>query len=204
MDVKMKRNLAMSYYWHQFPGLVHFSFINRQDNICIVPTIEAYADNDISDAKINSAYRKYLPIMITFLYKYDCTQFQFIDSSLGLVINYFIWFEDKNANYIPVDLNTSQQRATGLLKTENFSNNEKYFSRNKAAYFNLEQKANYPIGITLESYYDLLRKLCYPNAPNESLSCYELICLHSTKVNEKIVSDQCASLATLLSQSKKK
>ena len=202
MEVKMKRNLAMTYYWHQFVGLIHFSFVNRQDNCCIVPTIESYDNGETSEAKINAAYRKYLPIIITFLYKYDCTQFQFIDSSLGVVINYFIWFEDKNANYIPVELN--QQRANGMLKKENFNNNEKLFGRSKATYFNLEHKTNFPIGITLESYYDLLRKLCYPNAPKESLFCYELICLHSLKVNEKLIHEQCLALAKMLSQSKKK
>ena len=120
-----------------------------------------------------------------------------------MVINYFIWFEDKNANYIPVDLNTSQssQRAN-VMKNENF-NNEKYFNRNKSSYLNIEQKTSFPIGITLDSYYDLLRKLCYPNAPSESLSCYELICLHSITATEKLINDQCVSLATLLSQSKK-
>jgi hypothetical protein len=212
MDVKMKRNLAMSYYWHQFPGLVHFSFINRHDNNCIVPTIEAYLDNEISETKINLAYRKYLPIIITFLYKYDCTQFQFIDSLLGIVVNYYIWFEDKNANYIPVDLNTTNQQQQQsqqqhqkqrASKNENILN-EKLFRNRNNAYFNYEQKQHFPIGITLESYYDLLRKICYPNAPNESLSCYELICLHSITLNEKIISDQCVSLATILSAQSKK
>ena len=58
MDVKLKRNIAMSFYWHQFPGLVHFSFINRHDNVCVIPTIDENFEYNLNEYKINLAYRK--------------------------------------------------------------------------------------------------------------------------------------------------
>lgn len=85
MELKFNRNIAISYYWYQFPGLVHFSFINRQTNLSVIPTIESYESSNnlnISEQTISLAYRKYLPIIQMFLYKHNCTQFQFVDDKL--------------------------------------------------------------------------------------------------------------------------
>lgn len=172
IDIKAKRNISISYYWHLLPGLVHFALINRHDNLSFIPTIDTSTKFKCSSATINNTYRRYYPIIIQLLQKFDCSQFQFIDSNNKLIINYFIWFEDKNANYVPLDLNVKKSNENIL-------------------------KSNLP-GITFNNYYDVLKKMSYPNAPINSLFCYELICIHSASLGEDKVKDQCEKLVEYL------
>jgi hypothetical protein len=199
MDVKLKRNVSMSFYWHQFPGLIHFSFVNRQENTCVIPTIDKNYEYDLSEYKINLAYRKYMPIVLTFLYKNDCTQFQFTDDKLELILNYHIWFEDRKSNYIPVDFNTINQLYSNYSDLlENSKSTGKQFLESKNLLYQKSQLANiardrnqnHYFGITEKSYYDLIKTLCYPNAPSESLTCYELVCIHTSKLGEDVVKSQ--------------
>lgn len=198
MDVKLKRNISMSFYWHQFPGLIHFSFINRQENICVIPTMDKNHEYDLSEYKINLAYRKYMPICLTFLYKNDCTQFQFTDDKLELIFSYHIWFEDRKFNYIPVDFNTITQLYSSyndlLDKTTGgkqfFESKNLLYQRSQLANIARDRNQNHFFGITEKSYYDLIKTLCYPNAPADSLTCYELVCIHTSKLGEDIVKSQ--------------
>ena len=194
IDIKFKRNISMSYYWHLKPGLIHFSFINRQDNTCIVPTVDASYKYNLNEYKINLAYRKYMPIILTFLYKNDCTQFQFNDDKLELVFSYFIWFEDKNFNNIPVNFNKINQLyhnyndllATNKTSPQLFEANLLY-QRSQLVNLAKDRNQYHPPGITEKSYYDLIKSLCYPNASPDSLTCYELICIHSSKISEDVI-----------------
>ena len=196
MELKLHRNISMSYYWHQFPGLIHFSFINRQDNLCVIPTIDMCSNFDMDEKKINLAYKKYLPMVATLFYKYNCTQLQFVDDKLKLVFSYFVWFEDIKSNYIPVDLNLITQVYN---KFSSSTAGDLFYWANLA----LDQKNYKSPGITNKSYYDLLPRLCYPNAPDRSLICYELYSIHSPTLNDAKIKRQLNKLMFSLSKKAK-
>ena len=180
MELKSNQNIAISYYWHQFSGLVHFSFTSRQDNSCIIPAIQQFASaaHTITEATVSLAYRKYLPLALTLLYKHSCAQFQATDDKLRLVFTYLIWFEDTKGNYIPVDFLTSECKQDQELKSA-------------------------PPGITDISYYDLLPKVLYPNAPENSLACFELFCVHSAGLSEISIRNQLNLMIGSLSRKKR-
>lgn len=190
MDLKLYRNITISYYWHMFPGLIHFSFVNRQTNMGIVPTIDAYQSPNITEQAINTIYKKYVPVIQTLLYKQSCTQIQFVDDKLQLVFSYFIWFEDVKANYIPVNFMNS-----GLNQPQSFDkNSDSLFSSQSVL------KAQ-PPGITMQrNFYELLPRFCYPNAPENSLVCYELYCIHSPSLSDLSIKNQLNELKQNLSR----
>ena len=170
IELKLKRNIAISYYWHNYPGLIHFSLINRHKHTCIIPTIDASPKFNISEVAIKTAYKKYSPLIQIFLYKHNCSQFQITDDKLKMSITYIIWFEDKKSSYIPVNFNLVDLNQNNNIDVESF-------------------KSPSP-GITDKSFYDVLTKVCYPNAPDNSLSCYELYCLHASSVSEIKIKNQ--------------
>lgn len=182
MDLKLYRNITISYYWHQFPGLIHFSFINRHNNMSIIPTIDAYQSPYISvtDQAINTMYKKYVPIVQALLYKQNCTQIQFVDDKLKLVFSYFIWFEDIKSNYIPVDFMNSATTQPQEL------------SKNYDSLLNSQSDLKtQPPGITMQqNFYEILPKFCYPYAPDNSLVCFELYCIHSPSLSDLSIKNQ--------------
>jgi hypothetical protein len=199
IDVKLKCNVAMSFY--NLNGLIHFSFINRNENLILIPTIDLLANANITELNVHVAYRKYYPLVLTLLYKYDCTKVQFVDKDLGVVFNYSIWFEDKNSNMIPLDFSMSRRNQYSFESQQSQQQQQQHSYLN--AYFNADKKASCPPGITSKSYYDLLRKTCYPNAA-DSIVCFELVCIHSIKLDEQKIKEQFFGLASILSQMRKK
>jgi hypothetical protein len=185
LDIKLTRNVAMSFYWHLLPGLIHFSMINRQDNQCIIPSIDASLKYNVDEEKIIQAYRKYLPLVLRLLIKFECTRFQFIDDKLNIVFSYMIWFEDKKSNKIPVDISNEFN--------ENYNNSLLY--NNKTSRQIIETKNYliskcYPPGITEKNFYELIKTLCYPNAPSDNLMCFELITIHSAQLSDEFIKKQ--------------
>lgn len=187
LDMKLKCNLTMS-YWHNLQGLVHFSFINRQSNICLVPNIEASATKTITQKAIYQAYRKYMPLINNLVFKNECNKFYFTDDKLKIFISYTIWFEDRNFNYIPADFNYQQ------LPLNDDSNSNMNALNNGLESMNFAsrsfqpkdtQNRSYIPGITYSNFYEQLKTICYPNAPAESLTCYELFCIQSLEQSER-------------------
>lgn len=209
--VKWRRNTSMSFFWNLYSGLIHFSFINRQDNNSFIPTIDECKQYNLDEYRINLAYRKYTPIVFTFFTRFQCTQFQFTDDKLNIVFSYLIWFEDKKSNYLPVDFNASGQ--TFYNQTELFiskvgkslfeqNNSSPQFSQSLASSAeksNSTQLSDSP-GITNKNNYESLQSVCYPNAIANSLTCYELYCIHTPQLDEDKIKLQLSSLMNSLSK----
>lgn len=207
MEIKLKRNVSMAYYSYLLPGLVHFSFVNRQDNTCVIPTIDAALNYNLNEAKILQAYRKYVPIVMKFLYSYECAEFRFWDDRLNAVVSYLMWFEDRGGNRLSADFNrrvsaasvkkagvgSARNNSAGVFETSaagsgssagiiEWSTQQQQQRLNKRAYLP---------GITeKDGFYDHVKAACYPNAPAESLTCYELFCLHSDRIKEERIDKQ--------------
>ncbi|CAF0708209.1 unnamed protein product [Brachionus calyciflorus] len=190
IDIKVKRNYSMAYYLHMIPGLVHFSFINRNNNKCIIPSMDS--DNNIDEFKINKIYKKYLPIVYKLLYSNDSTEFIFRDDKLGVTFSYKIWFVDKNFNKIPVDFNEMNQLYGSITDVSaNYQNSV-------LIKMLIEKNSYRQPGITGKNFYDFLKKVCYPNAPVGSLICYELATLHGNNVKEEIIKNNIKYLSDFL------
>jgi hypothetical protein len=211
LDIKFKRNVSMAFYSHKLTGLVHFSLVNRQTNVGIVPTIDAEPQYNLSEFRINLAYRKYIPIVLTMLYKNDCTQFKFVDDKLEIVFCYSVWFEDVNFNKVPIEFNEINNIGGGEVGASNgvgggngstrpgagpitnlgnkqmFEVNNFLYKKAKLANIYKDHGKNCPFGITSVSYYDILKSICYPNAPDESLTCYELVAIFSSRTPSSLV-----------------
>jgi Hermansky-Pudlak syndrome 1 protein len=185
IEVKLNRNIAVSYYWFQFHGLIHFSFINRTDHMSFIPTVEANIHFNVSESSIHGAYRKYLPISLTLLAKQDCTRIQFTDDTLQIVFTYYLWFEDKNYNFIPVDFTTNT-----------FSEMTNYWEM-LANYYH---QHHHRTGMSDKSFYEMIKSICYPNAPADKLICYELFCVHSTRIDEETIKNQVFGLVNIMSK----
>jgi hypothetical protein len=203
----------MSFFWNLYSGLIHFSFINRQDNLSFIPTIDECKQYNLDEYRINLAYRKYTPIVFTFFTRFQCTQFQFTDDKLNLVFSYLIWFEDKKSNYLPVDFDTAGQ---SLFNTPDYFNSKlgkNLFEQNSTPQFSLNlpplvssteklnknQLSDSP-GITNKNNYDSLQAICYPNAISNSLTCYELYSIHTPQLDEEKIKWQLSSLMSSLSK----
>ncbi len=205
IEVKWRRNTSMSFFWNLYAGLIHFSFINRQDNIAVIPTIETNLQYNLDESKINLAYRKYVPIVFTFFTRYQCTQFHFTDDKLNIVFSYLIWFEDKKSNYLPVDFSASQLYNSGDYLLQNSKIGKSLFDQNANSINSsmiekqTNQLTNSP-GITNKNNYDLLQNICYPNALANSLTCYELYCIHTPQLEEEKIKLQLNSLMNSLSK----
>lgn len=147
-----------------------------------MPTIDPALNYNITESKIISAYRKYVPIVIKLLYKFECAKLRFWDDRLELVFNYLVWFEDRSGNRIPVDfsLGSKQFESREILHDE---------SKHGRGIQN-QQNKNFLPGITEKSFYDQLKSICYPNASPESLICYELFSLHSARLKDEKVDYQ--------------
>ena len=55
-------------------------------------------------------------------------------------------------------------------------------------------------GITNKNNYDSLQAICYPNAIANTLTCYELYCIHSSQLDEEKIKWQLSSLMNSLSK----
>lgn len=112
---------------------------------------------------------------------------RFWDDGLEIVFNYLIWFEDRGGNRIPVEFNRlkkGKEHRDSIYDDSNRSNR----STSSAVGSNSTQKI-WP-GISERGFYDQIKTLCYPNAPPESLLCYELFCLHSSRLGEDRIEKQ--------------
>jgi hypothetical protein len=143
-----------------------------------------------------------MPIVLTLLYRNDCTQIKFVDDKLEIVFCYFIWLEDKNFNNIPIDFNEKNliQNANSSNSSASNSNlnSNKYsidadnfmFKKSKLANVFKDHGKYCSFGITNVSYFDILKAICYPAAPDESLTCYELVCVYSNKTAPNLIDAQ--------------
>ena len=146
-------------------------------------------DFKIDEAIIRFAYRKYVPIITKLLFKFECSKLQFCDDHLRLIFNYLVWFEDRSGNRIPVDFNSGGNSTRQFEASREFQ----FFDERRGGGAGQNSQANryyFLPGITEKSFYDQLKITCYPNAPPESLICYELFSLHSGQLTAQIVDYQ--------------
>lgn len=195
LDVKIKRNYTMT-YWYFLKGLLHFTLVNRNTQKCIIPTFDLNNEK-IDEKKINQCYRKYLPIIYKFLQKNNSTRFHFTDESLGVKVNYLICLFGVDYEVLPINFDEINQFYR-IMEDDNRNQLNDTSYQASCLHEKLKEENDYhQPGMTDKNYFELLKKLSYPNAPSESIICYELITVHSIKTPEESIKENIKILMDL-------
>uniref|UniRef100_A0A1B0BJL8 Hermansky-Pudlak syndrome 1 protein homolog n=1 Tax=Glossina palpalis gambiensis TaxID=67801 RepID=A0A1B0BJL8_9MUSC len=150
LAVKAERNISIEAYLEDFPGLIHFIYINRSSGLMIAPDLK-YTNQLIPSEKLWSMIeytRKYL--------KKGQTTLMWKDKSFNYA--YFLWFEDQT---------------TGSIKAIDMQQHFMASSNSRAAF-----KCQFEPGLLAGDYYHLLTEVCFPKALPSKIKCYELFCIH--------------------------
>ncbi|KNC28627.1 hypothetical protein FF38_04891 [Lucilia cuprina] len=150
LAVKAERNISIEAYLEDFPGLIHFIYINRSSGLMISPDLKSSTPlipcENLSEM---------LEFSRTHLKK-GHSSVMWKDKSFNYA--YFLWFEDQT---------TGSSKSIDLQKPFNAS-------QHSANAF----KPNFEPGLLAGDYYHLLTEACFPKTPANKIKCYELYCVH--------------------------
>ncbi|KAM7349896.1 Hermansky-Pudlak syndrome 1 protein [Cochliomyia hominivorax] len=149
LAVKAERNISIDAYLEDFPGLIHFIYINRSSGLMIFPDLKT--SPLIPSEKLSEMFefsRRHL--------KKGHSTVMWKDKSFNYA--YFIWFEDQT---------------TGSSKSIDL---QKHF--NTSQYSVNAFKPNFEPGLLAGDYYNRLTEVCFPKTPMNKIKCYELYCVH--------------------------
>ncbi|XP_076460275.1 BLOC-3 complex member HPS1-like [Babylonia areolata] len=101
LGVKAQRNITMTSYLDEFPGLVHFIYVDRQFHQMIAPSFSLLSDTGNNNAT------HFLKDKIWTLYSYMMKKLQQGYTSVLLregdfYFSFFLWFEDSSGNPMSV------------------------------------------------------------------------------------------------------
>ena len=148
--VKAERNISIEAYLEDFPGLIHFVYINRSSGLMISPDLKSSTPL-IPNEKLSEMLefsRRHL--------KKGNSSVMWKDKSFNYA--YFLWFEDQT---------TGSSKSIDLQKHFNAS-------QHSASAF----KPSFEPGLLAGDYYHLLTEVCFPKTPANKIKCYELYCVH--------------------------
>jgi len=172
LNVRGQRNVTMTAYHNDFPGLVHFVYINRNIDQLIAPTINVNTDSRTRTSKIPT-------YAIIKQYLWDFWQYaeQMVTEGYTSIIikhgdfsySYFLWFEDVLGKSL-----TSQRSLKSLFQSKP------------------------PTGILSGTFYKDIIRYLFPSEAVGSVHCYELVCIHVGIVSNDFVVTSCKRLSRLL------
>ncbi|CAM1307154.1 Uncharacterised protein g4543 [Pycnogonum litorale] len=150
--VKSDRNITMTSYAHDYPGLLHFIYVDRTNHHVTAPALNTgmfqTSDNN-ADADMESISQEKIWDMVEFIQK----QLQLGHTSIMWrddqhYYTYFLWFEDSAGNPL-----SSRKSALNLH--------------------------HLPLpGALNGEFYRLYTEECFPNVVSDKIQCYELFCVH--------------------------
>ena len=170
LQVRGQRNVTMTAYHNDFPGLVHFVYINRNIDQLITPTINVNSDSNLS-------YKLHVDDVIK---QHIWDMWQYMETMLGqgytsviirdgdFTYSYFLWFEDMLGK--PLTTNKSIKEMDGMN----------------------------PTGIISSNFYKDVIHYLFPNEAEGSIHCYELLCMHIGVVNNHFIATSAQKLAKML------
>lgn len=170
LQVRGQRNVTMTAYHNDFPGLIHFVYVNRSTDQLIAPTINVNTDS-------KSPHK--LPIYIVIKQRiWDMWQYSetmLTDGYTAIMVregdfmfSYFLWFEDM------------------LGKPLYTKKSLKDLNENK------------PSGIMSGTFYKDIIRYLFPSESSSSVQCYELLCMHIGAVSNHFVATSCRKLTKVL------
>ncbi|XP_067640849.1 BLOC-3 complex member HPS1 [Eurosta solidaginis] len=149
LAVKAERNISIQAYLEDFPGLIHFVYVDRTTGLMIAPDLRA--NQLISKQRLWSMVeftRNYL--------KKGHSTVTWKDKTFHY--SYFLWFEDQSGGSMKsIDM---QQHIVASASSNNAF------------------KPQFEPGILAADYYQQLGEVCYPKATPGKVKCFELFCIH--------------------------
>lgn len=147
--VKGQRNITMTTYLEDFPGLVHFIYVDRSMDQVTAPSINL-ASTKIRDSR-NPSYviKQKIWDMWTYVQSYLQRGHHFVSVRDGdFLFTYCLWFQDTSGN--PIQVHCPLPARVGAP----------------------------PTGILCSTFYKDLTKRCFPTTPASAIRCFELMCVH--------------------------
>ncbi|ALC41824.1 HPS1 [Drosophila busckii] len=154
LAVKAARNISIDAYLEDFPGLVHFMYLNRNSGQMLAPDLRSSNPQLLPKANLWEMVeltRKYL--------KKGQTTVMWKDRTFHY--SYFLWFEDLSGGIVKCALDLQQH----FISTGFGSGNGQ---KNGAA----------EPGALAMDYYSDLAEICFPKLAPGKVRVYELYCIH--------------------------
>lgn len=169
--VKGQRNVTMTTYLEDFPGLVHFIYVDRSGDQVTAPSINTSPGKVRDTTDPCYVIKQKIWDMWAYMHTYVLLGHTFIALRDGdFLFTYCLWFEDTSGN--PV----SPQCPLPVLHGAP------------------------PPGILSSSFYRDLTRRCFPSPPANAICCYELMCVHVGLVPVQFATKHIRSLAAALFQ----
>ncbi|KAI8792885.1 Hermansky-Pudlak syndrome 1 protein [Biomphalaria glabrata] len=165
LNVKAQRNITMTSYIDEFPGLIHFIFVDRLFHQMSAPSLNISLNlgenTDATSFLKEKIWSMYQHVMCKLTEGYTTVLLREGD----FYFSYFLWFEDYLGNPLPVQ--------------ESFKPSSKF---------------SFP-GILSGSFYRALLTFCFPHAIQNSVHCLEMFLIHLGTVHPEYISAHCKRLA---------
>lgn len=173
LSVKAERNIMVESYLEEFPGLVHFIFIDRSNGTMIAPDLP-------TETKLIPKEKIWTMVEFSRSYLRDGhTRIMWKDPTFHY--SYFLWFEEKN-------------NPGTAMKHPDFR------SVHMAAVTGAKPKLE-PGVLTGSSddFYQSLMDISFPKSPPNKIKCYELYCIHLGLVTATCAVEHCRRLVATIS-----
>lgn len=167
--VKAQRNITITSYFQQFPGIVYFIFVDRTTNQVIVPALNVSPDDSEEAMKATLFLKRKIWRTARLMQQKLSQGYTTVLLRDGdFFISYYLWFEDNAHNPLVV-----QQPYKTLTNSP-------------------------PPGILCGNLYRQLIRQCFPSAIPGSVHCFELICIHIGIVPTNVISVHIQQLSSRL------
>lgn len=154
LAVKAARNISIDAYLEDFPGLVHFMYVNRSSGQMLAPDLRQNSPQLLPKSKLWHMVeftRSYL--------KKGQTTVMWKDRTFHY--SYFLWFEDLSGGILKCTLDLQQH----------------FLSTGFGAGGNGQKTPAEPGALPMD-YYSELAELCFPKLAPGKVRVYELYCIH--------------------------
>lgn len=166
LKIKALRNVTITSYINEFPGMVHFIYVNRTSNQVIVPTMDDGSAMRLNNTNLSALIKEKVNQMVEFTrMQLQLGHFAIVWRDSHFHYSYFLWFEDLKGDSLK-----PQVLLHGL---RNFP----------------------PPGILSGDFYKMLRHECFPSLSTDDIHCYELLCIHLATASPPFIVEHVRRLA---------
>ncbi|XP_030375126.1 uncharacterized protein LOC115624541 [Scaptodrosophila lebanonensis] len=170
LTVKAKRNISIEAYLEEFPGLLHFIYVNRSTGQMLA-----------SDLRSNQVVPKMISAMVELTRRYmKQGQKTVMWKDKTFHFSYFLWFEDKSSKILKSTFDLQKHFSSNGL---GIGDNGLTISAEKGAL----------------DYYNDLAEVYFPKLNTEKVRTYELFCIHLGLVTATCAAEHARRLVATVS-----